>query len=183
MSDVSPLDRDQLAVTHLGFVRALARRHFARRALDLSDLESAGTLGLLDAARRFDPARGVRFSTLAAHRIVGAMRDEIRDGGTFTRAELPAARAGALVRHLVPLEAATIAAVDPEVTDVIAARRLRAAVRRLPLRLAKVIVWRYWHGLSQPAIGARLGVTHGRVSHLEREALARLREAVKGMEA
>jgi RNA polymerase sigma factor FliA len=35
-------------------------------------------MGLLDAARRFDPARDVRFETFAEHRIRGAMLDELR---------------------------------------------------------------------------------------------------------
>jgi RNA polymerase sigma factor for flagellar operon FliA len=42
------------------------------------DLWSAGALGLLDAARRFDRARDVRFESFAEHRIRGAMLDELR---------------------------------------------------------------------------------------------------------
>jgi len=42
------------------------------------DLWSAGAMGLLEAARRFDAARDVRFETFAEHRIRGAMIDELR---------------------------------------------------------------------------------------------------------
>lgn len=42
------------------------------------DLWSAGALGLLDAAKRFDTARDVRFESFAEHRIRGAMLDELR---------------------------------------------------------------------------------------------------------
>lgn len=42
---------------------------------DLDDFISAGKMGLLEAARRFDPEAGVAFRTYAKHRIQGAMRD------------------------------------------------------------------------------------------------------------
>ena len=46
--------------------------------LDLDDLVSAGSLGLLDAVSAYSPDRGYRFSTFAAPRIRGAMLDEMR---------------------------------------------------------------------------------------------------------
>lgn len=57
-----------------------ARRLVARiRNPDLfDDLWSAGAVGLLDASRRFDPSRDVRFESFAEHRIRGAMIDELR---------------------------------------------------------------------------------------------------------
>lgn len=57
-----------------------ARRLVARiRNPDLfDDLWSAGAVGLLDASRRFDPARDIRFESFAEHRIRGAMIDELR---------------------------------------------------------------------------------------------------------
>ena len=53
-----------LVQSNLGFVVkvALAYRNFG---LPFEDLLSEGTLGLLEAARRFDPARGTRFTTCA----------------------------------------------------------------------------------------------------------------------
>ncbi|MBI5546032.1 MAG: FliA/WhiG family RNA polymerase sigma factor [Deltaproteobacteria bacterium] len=56
--------------------RRLAMRIGMPSAFD--DLWSAGSLGLLEAAKRFDPARDVRFESFAEHRIRGAMLDELR---------------------------------------------------------------------------------------------------------
>jgi len=42
------------------------------------DLYSAGALGLVDAARRFDTSRGIQFSTYATRRIRGSMLDDLR---------------------------------------------------------------------------------------------------------
>ncbi len=45
---------------------------------DLDDLMQAGMMGLLEAARKYDPSRGASFSTYAGIRIRGAMLDEVR---------------------------------------------------------------------------------------------------------
>jgi len=46
--------------------------------VELDDLISAGTFGLLDAIEAFDPDRGIKFETYCAPRIRGAILDEIR---------------------------------------------------------------------------------------------------------
>ena len=47
-------------------------------SVDRDDLFSAGCVGLLEAARRYDPSRGVPFHSYAIPRIWGAMLDELR---------------------------------------------------------------------------------------------------------
>jgi RNA polymerase sigma factor for flagellar operon FliA len=58
----------------------VARKLSRARAmpLELDELVSAGTLGLIEAMKNFDAARGLAFSTFAAPRIRGAMLDEMR---------------------------------------------------------------------------------------------------------
>jgi RNA polymerase sigma factor for flagellar operon FliA len=46
--------------------------------VELGDLISAGTFGLLDAINAFDPARGVKFETYCSPRIRGSILDELR---------------------------------------------------------------------------------------------------------
>ncbi|MFO0580763.1 MAG: FliA/WhiG family RNA polymerase sigma factor [Anaeromyxobacter sp.] len=57
-----------------------ARRLSARtgRVVAAEDLWSAGAMGLIEAARRYDATRDVKFETFAEHRIRGAMLDEMR---------------------------------------------------------------------------------------------------------
>jgi RNA polymerase sigma factor (sigma-70 family) len=57
--------RDALICHHLGLVIAMARG-FANRGLDLLDLIEEGNLGMLVALHKFEPERGLRFSTYAA---------------------------------------------------------------------------------------------------------------------
>jgi len=65
---------------HAELIDRVARRLATRAGMPglREDLWSAGALGLLDAARRFDGARGIRFETFAEHRVRGAMLDELR---------------------------------------------------------------------------------------------------------
>ena len=73
-------NRDAILRQHLGLVYHVAQQLARARANDveLDDLVSAGTLGLIDAFENFDAARGLAFSTFAAPRIRGAMLDELR---------------------------------------------------------------------------------------------------------
>ena len=72
--------RDAVLRQHLGLVYHVAGQLARARANDveLEDLVSAGTLGLIDALENFDASRGLAFSTFAAPRIRGAMLDELR---------------------------------------------------------------------------------------------------------
>lgn len=47
--------------------------------VELDDLVSDGTVGLIDAVRKFDPAKGVTIESYARYRIRGAMLDSLRD--------------------------------------------------------------------------------------------------------
>jgi len=77
--------REQLVAAHLGLAEYLARR-FANRGEPLDDLVQVASLGLIKAVDRFDPERGVEFSTYATHTIVGELKRHFRDRGWAVRA-------------------------------------------------------------------------------------------------
>src|SRR5215467_12961526 len=70
--------RDDLVFAHLPMVRQLASR-FASRAESLEDLIQVGIIGLIKAIDRFDPDRGVEFSSFAVPTIVGEIKRHFRD--------------------------------------------------------------------------------------------------------
>jgi RNA polymerase sigma factor for flagellar operon FliA len=66
-------------------------------SIDIGDLVQDGVIGLIDAAKRFDESRGIKFETFAERRIRGAMIDALRKdawprGVRRQRRELEAAR-------------------------------------------------------------------------------------------
>src|SRR5439155_8720194 len=70
--------RELLITMHLPLVRFLARR-YANRGEPMDDLIQAGCVGLVKAVDRFDPGRGLEFSTYAAPTILGEIRRHFRD--------------------------------------------------------------------------------------------------------
>lgn len=59
---------DELVIANTEFVVTVART-FLGRGLELGDLISEGNIGLIQAAKRFDPDMGFRFITFAVHYI------------------------------------------------------------------------------------------------------------------
>ena len=77
--------RDALVESNIGLAMSLANR-FARGD-SIDDVRQAALEGLVRAARRFDPDRGVRFSTYATAYISGHLKRHFRD--TTWRVHVP----------------------------------------------------------------------------------------------
>jgi RNA polymerase sigma-32 factor len=75
--DASALDK--LARANLRYVVAIALKYGRYRA-PLAELVSEGSIGLVVAARKFDPDRGTRFVTYAAHWIRAFMLEHVIRG-------------------------------------------------------------------------------------------------------
>lgn len=72
--------RDKLIVDHLDLVKYVVNRMTINLppGIDKNDLISIGSWGLIDAAQKFDPRKGVLFKTYALTRIRGSILDELR---------------------------------------------------------------------------------------------------------
>jgi RNA polymerase sigma factor for flagellar operon FliA len=117
----------------LPFVESLARRMASTmpHSIDLGDLVQDGVIGLIDAARRFDEDRGIKFETFAERRVRGAMIDALRRdawprGVRRVRRELEAARE-ALRREL---------GAEPTLADL--AKRVGADESRLERTIVRI---------------------------------------------
>jgi RNA polymerase sigma factor FliA len=82
-----PDARRQLLELYIGLVHHVARQMSRRTsAVELDDLVSAGTFGLIRALDSFDLSRGLAFSTYAVRRIRGAILDDLRSQDWAPRA-------------------------------------------------------------------------------------------------
>jgi RNA polymerase sigma-B factor len=81
--DRDPATREVLATQYLPLARHLARRYRGRAEID--DLEQVASLALLKAIDRYDPSRGLEFSTFAYPTILGELKRYFRDLGWTVR--------------------------------------------------------------------------------------------------
>ena len=98
--DFSHQDQEKIVRHFAPKVKFLALRLKARlpRNIELNELVSAGTLGLVEALGKFQPQLNIKFDTYAENRIRGAMLDELRRLDWFPRS---------LRRHVRQVDEAT----------------------------------------------------------------------------
>lgn len=110
--------RNALVEANLGLVYDMARHFWTKDVVtERRDLEQCGVLGLMEAAERFDPERGVRFSTYAWQWIRQAMSRAARTAGTIKRRAntgVPTTEAG---RRAQALRQATVWRLDAPLSD------------------------------------------------------------------
>lgn len=81
-SSVSARSQQELVDDYAPLVKRIAYHLMTRLppTVQVDDLIQSGMIGLLEAARNYDPSQGASFETYAGIRIRGAMLDEIRKG-------------------------------------------------------------------------------------------------------
>ena len=72
--------RDALVLDNLGIVSLVLQRLLPKlpNSIEAEELWSAGVIGLIDAAQKYDSTRAVRFRTYAEVRVYGAIIDHLR---------------------------------------------------------------------------------------------------------
>jgi RNA polymerase sigma-B factor len=163
---------------HLPLAVALARR-YGSETEGADDLAQVAAVGLVKAARRFDPARGAPFAAFAVPTILGELRHHLRDRGWPVR--MPRTEPGERARlwpRAVPLpDEAQLAAPDEleGTEDRLFVESLLARLRRKE----RLIVRRYFlQGCTQVEVARELGVSQMHVSRMLRRALESLRTGI-----
>lgn len=221
--------RSQLVSIHRPLVEHLARR-FRNRGEPYDDLVQVATIGLIKAIDRYDPARGVEFSTYATPTIVGEIKRWFRDKGWAIRVprrlqemrlEIGSAT-GALAQELgrsptvaelaerigasedeildgiesaaaystLSLDAPEGSESDgPSVLDMLGAEdealegvenreALKPLLAGLPERERRILLLRFFAGMTQSQIAVEVGISQMHVSRLLARTLVRLREGL-----
>lgn len=74
----------RLVEENLSLSQAVARK-FQGQGVEKDDLEQVAAMALMQAIERFDPERGLQFSTFALPTIAGSVRNYLRDRGSTIR--------------------------------------------------------------------------------------------------
>ena len=221
--------REELVRLHLPLVDHCARR-FRNRGEPLEDLVQVGTIGLIKSVDRFDPSRGVEFSTYATPTILGEIKRYFRDKGwairvprrlqelrmslgsataemsqDLGRAPTPrelADRLGLEVEEVMEgLESSNAYSTlsldasddsdgagpsmldqlgedDEALAHVEIRESVRPLIEGLPSRERRILVLRFFRGMTQSQIAEEIGVSQMHVSRLLSRTLDQLRSSM-----
>ncbi len=146
--------------------------HLRLRQEIVMDMIQEGTVGLIEAVERFDPGRGVRFSTFAMYRIRGRILNALHR-------ERPIASAGggegefdaALIEH-VPDLGATECLVRVE--DAMLVEQIVAAIARLPEREQRILRAMISKQKEPRRIASELRISLSHLYRLQKQAVQRI---------
>jgi RNA polymerase sigma factor for flagellar operon FliA len=88
-SKATPSEVTRLTETNLPYAHAIAAEVSRKLPLVLErkDIQGWAELGLVEAAKSFDPTRGIQFKTFAYYRIKGAIYDGLRKMGWYPKGQ------------------------------------------------------------------------------------------------
>lgn len=171
--------RNKLVEANIGLATFFADRYQASR-MEYEDLVQEAYMGLIDAADRYDPDRGIKFSTYAHWHIKKKIMDAIHNRNEIVRTprRRPSHVCGTLDEARVAKmpDQAPHASEAMDEADMVAA--VRDCIKRLPSREA--IVVRLRRGVNTEAmtlakVGDILGVTAERVRQIQKSGEEKLR--------
>lgn len=155
------------------------------------DLMQDGMIGAMSAARKFDPARGVKFTSFASRYIRGAIVDGLRGMDWVPR---QVRRRKEPITELISINAITRRATGNNSSESTIADELgcdaiglsdvdridcvRALFRGLGRRDRLMMDLLYIDGLTMKEAGRAIGVSESRVSQLHADVIVRLRGKV-----
>lgn len=182
------LDETQrrLAEQYIDMALAIARKYSARWPGLRDDFESDAMLALVEVAARFDPDRGVKYSTLAYERISGAMKDRMRDQSPrgFKRC-----KPGTRVPNVLWIETDDedwldgLSTIDVHEEEMAAEESVRAMLSSLPWPHRRVAECLILEGRTHAEVAEIVGCPHSRVRTIYIQALDYLNEYLKGGQA
>ena len=164
-------------------------------SVELDELINDGVIGLIEAMKRYDPTRGVGFSTYAGHRIRGAMLDGLRVRDPLPRrvrraqkAEQCSSRNQAVGNGIQfhELEDALMIPEDeacgPEsrVLEEELLHELHCGMLELPPRDRQVLLLRMGRGMTLRAVATQLELSITRIAEIQTRGIVRLRRFLAG---
>ena len=157
-ADMTPPGLEQIVAEHTGLVKSVALRLSYVYGEDPEDLIQIGYIGLIKAARRFEPERGLKFSTYAVPLIAGEIKyledfdkpDVMADPGMMTSEE------------------------EKNVTKM----DITAVLNTLEPKARQVMVLRYYKDMTQTQVAQMLGISQVQVCRIEKKTLKIMSEKI-----
>lgn len=172
--------RNELVEQNIGLSTHFADKFQASR-MEYADLVQEAHMGLIDAAEKFDPDRGTKFSTYARWHILKRVMDAIHNRNEIVRT--PRRRPSHICGSLEDPRVLKMLDESPQASDLMdeeaMVEAVRACIKQLPSREAIVIRLRRGVNTEQMTlskVGDILGVTAERVRQIQKSGEEKLRD-------
>lgn len=179
---MKPHERNALVEANMGLAYSYAQR-FCATNMEYEDLAQEGMLGLMDAVDRFDPERGVKFSTYAVWHIRKSIMEAIRSRNDTVRTPRRQTSKTCSTLENENTLGDTTPQPDEELAELEEKAHLHKSIheclRYLTLRDSLVIQLRHGVNVAEPltlkVVGKLLDVTPERVRQIQKSAEGKLR--------
>ena len=164
-----------LVLGSMRYARIIAIINARKYTIEEEDAISVATIGLIQAAKRFDPTKNDHFRKYAYVRIHGAIIDEVRKNLLVSRKDRSKGKKIRMVSFdetHVDTGQPLIELSDFETTPEIGID-LKIAMGKLSIREQK-IMWAMAYGSTSKEIGEQLGVSESRICQIAGKARAKL---------
>jgi RNA polymerase sigma factor (sigma-70 family) len=182
-------EQNRLIIENVALVEKIAANYRGRRGIPFGDLVSAGTVGLVEAARKFVPGYGAQFSTWVTHRIRGAILNSIDEWEELERLGNSQDDHERVyewqIWGILPSEGwRTLAASPEEITEgyqELGGRQeaLAAAMLSLTPRQRRIIDARFGRGVALEQIARDMRMSYHAVNMAAFRAVQKLRDTVR----
>ena len=156
------LARQELIKIYQPFVFKMVKQINYDRELDL-DLIQEGNIGLITAVDSYDPGRGVKFISFAAHFIRGRILDYLKKG----------------VNKPVFQESLFDNQLEERVEKKYVLEKIKGLIEELPLKEKEVIKGIYLKEKKAEILAAEIGISTSYLYRLQKKAVRRLRETIQ----
>ncbi len=158
--------------------------HLRLREAIVMDMIQEGTVGLIEAVERYDPDRGVRFSTFATYRIRGRILNALHRERPLASAAAVEGEDEALIERVPDLGAADRLA---GVEDALLVEQIVAAMERLPEREQRIVRAMISKEEEPRRIADELRISLSHLYRLQKQAVQRIQASLlpprRGMRA
>ncbi len=169
------MKNEELVVNNLPLAGHIAKR-YRNTGYEYDDLVQEGMIGLMEAAEKFDPERGCRFSALAGVCIENSIRMYLRSqrkhGHCTLSLDQEVCEGGGRLEELVGFR-------EDGLEDIWKRDLLARAIRTLAPEERELVRMHYFDGLTQAEIARQCGIGQPMIHKRLKKILAKMRRAAE----